>query len=316
MGKSKIEWTDVVWNPVTGCTKISPGCKNCYAERMSKRLAGRAGYPRDNPFRVTLHPDRLGQPLRWKKPRRVFVCSMGDLFHHSLAYHYISAVFGVMAVCQQHTFIVLTKRPQIMKKYFDWLSYFGGSRAFQHPSNQLRACCDAIHQEMGYIHNSELFPSLDTHWPLPNVHLGVTAENQEMFDKRWAYLKQIPAAVYIISYEPALGPLVLPPDFLALGKRAWLVCGGESGPGARPMHPDWPRKVRDDCVAAGVPFFFKQQGEWGPDYLNSAYSHLTATCPQNKITLLDKQIMLKIGKKAAGRELDGQVWDQLPEPLK
>lgn len=332
MGKSKIEWTDAVWNPVTGCTPISEGCKNCYAERMAKRLRGRAGYPADESFRVTLHPDRLDQPLHWRKPRRIFVCSMGDLFHEDVDFKFIAAVFGIMAVCPQHTFIILTKRPQIMKNFFDWTVNFDGKYAFYHPSNQLRACCDAAHHYAGYFYNTALFPSTDTPWPLPNVYLGVTAENQEQADKRIPILLQVPAAVRFVSVEPMLGPVNIEPFIEGTclfcygqgevgprtpckscngtgegGKLGWIVCGGESGPGARPIHPDWARKVRADCVAARLPFFFKQWGEYIP------ICQANETQSRGRIVCDGKHgNWHKVGKKAAGRELDGQVWNQMP----
>jgi protein gp37 len=244
MGKTKIEWTDQTWNPVTGCTKISEGCAHCYAERMSKRLAGRCGYPEaSHNFDVTLHPDRLDEPLHWRKPRRVFVVSMGDLFHEDIPDSFILEVFRVMGRqnTRQHTFQVLTKRPGRMK---EWISE--------------------------YIVDRDGKPD-----PFPNIWLGVTAENQERANERIPTLLQIPAAVRFVSVEPMLGPVDLSEWINPQGATArddparyslldWVICGGESGPDARPMHPDWARSLRDQCQMAGVPFFMKQMSKKAP----------------------------------------------------
>lgn len=192
MNKSKIEWTEVTWNPVTGCTKVSEGCRNCYAERMSKRLAGRCGYPKDEPFRVTLHPEKLDEPLKWKKPRRIFVNSMGDLFHEDVPDDFLDRVFAVMAhaTCATcATFLILTKRPGRMQQYLSsldrkdkigrWLDTVGHYRAVA--------------------------------WPIPNVWLGVSVENQATADERIPLLLQTPAAVRFVSCEPLLGPVDLRP---------------------------------------------------------------------------------------------------------
>lgn len=278
---TKIEWTHrpgtvpVAWNPVTGCTPISPGCAHCYARRMAKRLAGRCGYPESpHEFDVTLHEDRLLQPYGYKKPRTVFVCSMGDLFHDAVPETFQMAVWGIMAASPNHTFIVLTKRAQLMR--------FRMER---------------------YI--------LQLHGTLPNVWLGVTAENQEMADKRIPALLSVPAEVRFVSIEPMLGPVDLSRwlwrcecgaqpiddsggwrwngerwqhhhgypighiDCEPTGELSWAICGGETGPGARPMYPDWARLVRAQCQAAGVPFFFKNEGgtRRGSDYLDGQQYH-------------------------------------------
>jgi protein gp37 len=304
MADTKIEWAEKVWNPVTGCTKISLGCKNCYAERMSKRLAGRCGYPKDNPFAVTLHPDKLDEPMKWKKPKRIFVCSMGDLFHEEVPFEFIHQIWDGMKACPQHVFLVLTKRPERMEEV------------------------------LGRIYRLERFGAAKGFWN--HVWLGVTAENQDLYDQRVQYLRQIPAAVRFISYEPALGPLVMRKkaadekeiiqaalmgqldDYSRPVEKGidWVICGGESGPGARPMHPDWVRGLRDQCVAAGVPFFFKQWGEW----LHSsqiAGSDLDPDCADSFLrytwTIKANDVSFKVGKKAAGRLLDGQEWSQFPE---
>ena len=246
---SKIEWTDETWNPVTGCTKVSPGCANCYAERMARRLAGRYGYPEaPNHFDVTLHPDKLDQPLRWKKPRMIFVCSMSDLFHEDVPIGYAKSVIVHAGGCKQHTFQFLTKRPKRMLQV-------------------TRELCN--------------------HWGLEilplNLWLGVTAENQEQADKRIPILLQIPAAVRFVSVEPMLGAVDLPKyltcpdcggsgyisDYRGSGEGCgcnagpWLdqvICGGETGPRARPTKIKWIWKLLDQCVDAGVPFFYKGAG--------------------------------------------------------
>lgn len=286
MGTTKIEWAEKVWNPITGCTKISPGCVHCYAERMSKRLAGRCGYPAGNPFQVTVHKDKFDDPYHWRKPRRVFACSMGDLFHPDVNFYDIAHVFGVMHSAKQHTYMLLTKRPERMQEFIKW---------FQ----------------------DEWLGPFASAWPreYPHVRLGVTAENQAMADKRIPILLQIPAAVYFISHEPALGPIIYPPEFLALGSRAQIITGGESGPNARPMHPGWARQDRDQAVSAGVKFLFKQHGEWVPnDQRWHDHDHLlsfTQTFTQKHVAL-EGIFMCRVGKKASGRLLDGRTWDEIP----
>jgi protein gp37 len=231
--QSSIEWTESTWNPVSGCTKISPGCANCYAERMAKRLKA-MGQPRYvNSFQVTLHPEALDEPNRWKKPRVVFVNSMSDLFHESIPLEYIQQVFAVMNANQRHTFQILTKR-----------------------SNRLREL--AIHLD----------------WT-PNIWMGVTVENDD-YTYRVDNLRAIDANVKFLSLEPLLGPL----PSLDLDGLGWIIVGGESGPGARPIASEWVVDLRDRCLERSVPFFFKQ---WGG-----------------------------VNKKKAGRLLDGRTWDEYP----
>lgn len=236
---TKIEWATETWNPISGCTPVSEGCQNCYAKRMAQRLRGRFGYPPYpyDPFSPTIHYDKIDQPLKWKKPRRVFVCSMGDLFHQGVEYHWQIATFSAMIRAaetgRQHTFLLLTKRPAEMQRFIKSRDY-----------ERLR-------------HNK----------PTDHIWLGVTAENQKRADERIPVLLQIPAAKRFVSIEPMLGPVDLG---LYYGERFylptpdWVIVGGETGPGARPMNPDWARSVRDQCQEAGVPFFFKKMSKKEP----------------------------------------------------
>jgi protein gp37 len=235
--KSSIEWTEATWNPVTGCDKISPGCKNCYAETMAKRLKamGQANY--SNGFKLTLQPQMLERPLTWKKPQMIFVNSMSDLFHKDVPVDYIKRVFDVMNQAHWHTFQVLTKR-----------------------SDRL------------------LEVSRNLNWT-PNIQQGVSVEKQD-YTYRIDDLRATPAHIKFLSIEPLLGSL----SNLNLQGIDWVIVGGESGRGARPMEPFWVRTVRDQCLKAGTPFFFKQ---WGG-----------------------------VNKKVNGRTLDGRTWDQMPADRK
>ena len=231
---SSIEWTDASWNPVTGCTKVSPGCLHCYAERMAKRLKAMGKPSYANGFDLTLHDCMLEAPLRWKRPRRVFVNSMSDLFHKDVPFGFIQRVFGVMRQASQHHFQVLTKRSARLL---------------------------------------ELSPRIA--WP-DNVWMGVSVENRS-YSFRVDHLRQTEACVKFLSLEPLLGPL----PGLDLEGIGWVIVGGESGPGARPMKHEWVTAIRDQCLAEETPFFFKQ---WGG-----------------------------VRKKQAGRVLEGRTWDQLPD---
>ncbi len=230
---SHIEWTDATWNPVTGCSKISPGCKHCYAERLSKRLQAMGQPNYRNGFEVTLQPRALDLPLRWKSPRRVFVNSMSDLFHESVSLSYIQGVFAIMREANWHQYQLLTKRSERLL---------------------------------------QLSPYLD--WA-PQIWMGVSIENAHHVE-RAEHLRRTRAHVKFLSLEPLLGPL----HNLKLRGIDWVIVGGESGPGARPLDPAWVMNIRDECVSAGVSFFFKQ---WGG-----------------------------IHKKRAGRELEGRTWDEMP----
>jgi protein gp37 len=288
--KTGIEWTDATWNPVTGCTKVSAGCDNCYAESIAHRFAGTAAYP--NGFDVTLRPERLDQPLRWRRPRRVFVNSMADLFHPDIPDDYIARVFAVMALADRHTFQVLTKRPGRMRSLLsgdDFLDKFAEHLyATEHPMGDETA--EPV-----------------SAWPLLNVWLGVSVEDQKWADVRVPVLLDTPAAVRFLSCEPLLGPVdlnrAINVEPLAAyhfrpGGIDWVIVGGESGRGARPMHAEWAQSLRDQCVAAGVPFLFKQWGEFGP----SGY----------RVTGDSSGRMVRMGKKVSGRELDGRTWDEYP----
>jgi len=313
---SKIEWTDVTWNPIVGCTRVSEGCRHCYAERMAKRLQamGNENYADTVDKhgrwtgRVNLVPDALEKPLHWRKPRRIFVCSMSDLFHESVPDKFIAAIFSIMLQAQTHTFQVLTKRP---KRMHEWISRCGDKDGLGWITH------DATPPQKAF-RGTGIIVGNDDNWPLPNVHLGVSVENQATANERIPWLLQAPAAVHWISLEPMLGPVDLW-DLITDRDRVpiidGVVVGGESGPGARPMHPDWVRSVRDQCQEAGVAFFFKQWGAWAP------YSPLwEETLCRRRLyqNVLDMGCgggtvgMWRVGKKAAGRVLDRRTWGEWP----
>ena len=250
LSKSGIDWCDAVWNPVTGCTPCSAGCDHCYARTMAEtRLRGQAGYPEDEPFRVTLHPERLDAPWHARKPRVIFVNSMGDLFHEDVPERFIRAVLGIISSAQDHVFVVLTKRPDRMARVMRGLR-----------EGFLEKMHEALNHELPRSGHAHLRVLCDA-WPLPNLILGVTAENQDAAYKRLCLLLDTPAACRVVSVEPMLGEVVLPRGL------DWVICGGESGPGARPMHPGWVRRLRDQCYDQGVPFFFKQWGKRAAGHL-------------------------------------------------
>jgi protein gp37 len=276
---SKIEWTNETWNPVVGCSKVSPGCKNCYAEKMAFRQ-GHMGTPKyqgiadDFGWTGNIFCDEpaLEKPLHWKKPRMIFVCSMGDLFHKAVPFEFIDKVFAVMALCPQHTFQVLTKRAERMMEYLTKKHTGNWSGPVQ--------TITRIHREAVDIDNKLYYsPERSYQWPLPNVWLGVTAENQEQADKRIPLLLQTPAAVRFVSVEPMLGSMDFGfcPDVIAgicnyetadscdaCGKGPaitqidWVICGSESGPNARYCDIENIRSVVKQCKSANVPVFVKQ----------------------------------------------------------
>lgn len=236
--QSSIEWTDATWNPVTGCDKVGAGCDNCYAERLAERFRGVAGHPFENGFDLQLRPERLTQPLSWRRPRMIFVNSMSDLFHKGVPRAFVDDVFDVMERADRHVFQLLTKRSSRMRDYVN-------ARYRRRPA-----------------------PA--------HVWMGVSIEDETKL-ARARHLRDTSARVRFLSLEPLLGPL----RGLDLDGIHWVIVGGESGPGARPMHPDWARAIRDRCLDAGVPFFFKQWGGARP--------------------------------KAGGRTLDGREWSQWPK---
>lgn len=278
MGDTNIEWTDKTWNPTRGCSRVSDGCRNCFAERQAirqiqtgyKGLIKRTSHGPAWTGAVRLVPSLYDAPLRWRKPRRIFVNSMSDLFHEQVSPSHIAGLFGIMAMAPQHTFQVLTKRPQRALEFFGWIE--GDADG---PSNG----CILHARDLCGIATIRHEPFAATKWPLPNVHLGVSVENQETADERIPLLLQTPAAVRFVSYEPALGSINFRRinthggwyDSLAgwrdvqhspapEGALDWLIVGGESGPGARPCNVDWLRSAMQQCREAGVPCFVKQLG--------------------------------------------------------
>jgi protein gp37 len=236
---SAIEWTDTTWNPVTGCTKISAGCDNCYAARFSERFRGVAGHPFEAGFDLTLRPERLLQPFAWKRSRMIFVNSMSDLFHKDIPCSHIAAVFDTMEKAHWHIYQVLTKRSSLLQKFIND-RYKDGTAP-------------------------------------PHIWFGVSVENEQA-TSRIVHLQKARARVRFLSIEPLIAPV----RKLSLDNIHWVIVGGESGPGARPMKPEWAIDIRNQCVAARVPFFFKQWGGRTP--------------------------------KTGGRKLEGKVWSQFPKP--
>jgi len=239
-GTTAIEWTDATWNPVTGCTKISPGCDHCYAERFSERFRGVPGHPFEDGFDLRLKPERLLQPLSWKTSKMIFVNSMSDLFHKAVPLRFVDRVFETMEQAHWHNFQILTKRSSRMRDYVN--RRYEGDVAPRH------------------------------------IWLGASVEDGSR-TSRVRHVQEMNASIRFLSVEPLIGPL----GRVDLGNIAWVIVGGESGPGARPMRPEWVRQVRDQCTDAGVAFFFKQ---WGG-----------------------------IRPKSGGRELDGREWSQMPFEL-
>jgi len=249
---SSIEWTDATWNPVRGCRKISPGCKHCYAETFAERWRGIPGHAYERGFDPRTAPDQLDAPLRWKKPRRVFVNSMSDLFLEDFGDEYIRAAFGVMAATPRHTYQVLTKRGERMRAFFDRIAR---ATAVDHaPDAGFLIGTAAANLGVEEVDQLGSYP-----WPLRNVWLGVSVEDRKYGVPRIEHLRAVPAAVRFLSVEPLLE------DVGALDLRGidWVIAGSESGHGARPMREDWVRSLRDQCTAAGVKFFYKQRLERG-----------------------------------------------------
>ena len=244
--KTKIEWTDATWNPAVGCTKVSAGCAHCYAERIAARFRHHTAYVGTTvngrwSGQINLRYSALDEPLRWRIARRVFVCSMGDPFHHAVPDDYIDRMWGVMALCPEHLFLVLTKRPERMAEYT------------RTPDRRGRITVLMNAQCKG---KPQLYTSQTEPWPLPNVVLGTSIENQPAADERLPHLSRCRAPVLFVSCEPLLEEIDLSPWIDRLG---WVIVGSESGQRARPMDEDWVRLLRNQCVEAGVPFFYKQR---------------------------------------------------------
>lgn len=361
-GKTKIEWTDRSWNPVRGCSRVSAGCENCYAERVAHRFNG-LGQPYEGLTRmvngrptwngkITLAEHLLAAPLKWRKPSRIFVNSMSDLFHSGVPDGYIHRVFAIMALCPQHQFQVLTKRPERMKKLLS-----------RHDAPLF------IWREMNSIMNAPQITALTgwhsaagMKWPLPNVWMGVSVEDQATAEQRIPHLLETPADVRWVSAEPLLGPVDLESVCVRRDKSGeeyqnclsleewsdfpsseqvrnsvgggalidWVVAGGESGPGSRPAHPDWFRSLRDQCARSGTRFFFKQQGDWSwGDFIpkpNSAPPHKCGWVKHDgRWTTFDaadaidfceapgRAHVINVGKSRAGRLLDGREHNEYPE---
>lgn len=396
--KSKIEWTDATWNPITGCSVVSPGCTNCYAMKLAgtrlKDHPSRAGLTDDSKAgpvwngQVRFNESWLDQPLRWKKPRQIFVCAHGDLFHENVPDEWIDRVFAVMALAPQHTFQVLTKRPERMRSYLSDTDQLRFAERLMRAARLSAPLCKPWTVQLAdwAIHPghpaADLPLSRDPHviaarknaqtFPLPNVWLMVSIEDQPRANERIPHLLATPAAVRGVSAEPLLGPIDLTEIIVASGNGwsdfvnaldhidakmfrgepgslpalDWVIAGGESGSGARPMHPDWVRSLRDQCQAAGVPFHFKQWGEWAPAQDNeipekfgpecegfrcmcsngyvgklsigSAFIHKPHRWPQcfpngaEGESSCRSVFLQRIGKRAAGRQLDGCTWDEMP----
>lgn len=375
--KTDISWTDATWNPVIGCSHVSEGCRNCYAENIARRFEfGDNGTDHGYYYDVvaagkwngrTVRRRTKFNPLTARKPRTIFVCSMGDLFHESVPDEWIDEVMAVVAMTPQHRYMILTKRPERMARYFD----AGSDREFR--AIRIMTTLDMFQDEFmdSPKYNFSLEERQDNAaikiaqpngWPLSNLALGVSVENQATADERIPLLLQTPAAYRFASYEPALGPVdlrflhpsdaateinalegthgLLRPHDGVCDKLDLVICGGESGPKARPMHPDWARSMRDQCRDAGVPFHFKQWGEYGPGHVRlgtgervfrqfndyQSWVNKGSTWVNGGVCLdmigrtcrigLDIRMAMdegtfpvvvthRIGKKAAGRMLDG-----------
>ncbi|MCB8835975.1 DUF5131 family protein [Aurantimonas sp. VKM B-3413] len=390
---TKIEWTDATWNPVTGCAVVSPGCTNCYAMKLAgtrlKHLPSRAGLTIDTRAgpvwngTIRFNTEWLDQPMRWRRPRRIFVCAHGDLFAEGVTDAMLDQVFAVMALAPQHSFQVLTKRPERMRDYVIDLHRrcrnIGGAATdiiLGHTAVISGAVKTTFPLAAGRARDTAL-NQLDA--GLPNVWLGVSVEDQQRADQRIPILLDTPAAVRFVSAEPLLGPIDFgvawhgedalesecwgdcawcekghpPLHNCHRGRQSeaafmkgrsgldWIIVGGESGHGARPMHPDWARAIRDQCADAGVPFLFKQWGEWAPvtaesdenGELDAVYPITGCSDPSVHrgeqeclfwqgddvvrwplIDTLPTTGVRRVGKKAAGRLLDGVTHDGFPEP--
>ena len=310
---TRIEWTHIpgfrgeTWNPVTGCSKVSPGCANCYIERsipfrMKSHKFEYDANTKSVSTPIMLHSDRLDRPRHWKAPRAIFVNSLSDLFHDDIPDSFILDVWRTMRDTPQHIYMILTKRPERMQAFVNRIAW--------HTPEDGRG---------GYV--PYLYDDGDA--PLKNVWLGVSVENQTMADKRIPLLLQTRAAVRFLSCEPLLRRVDLSNWLFCAGVDSqgyfakdqgidWVVVGGESGPGARPMNPAWAVALRDECLAADVPFFFKQWGEHVPAEMYSPYFDVAAADKTKLFTFPNGQHMVRVGKKAAGAVLGGREWREFP----
>jgi protein gp37 len=364
---STIEWLKrpgtkpATWNPVRGCTRVSEGCVNCYAETMAARFSdpGMWGHgfaetikkPDDTSVRrwtgkVELIEEMLDQPLRWKSPRTIFANSTSDLFHEALPDEAIDRIFAVMALCPQHTFLVLTKRPERMRAYLDGCAAHVRIERLLDDLKPSSLWNGNVVQAASYLSSAR---------PLPNVWLGTSCEDQATADERIPLLLDTPAAIRFVSAEPLLGPInflnylrppsSLPGRVVMLRPGEWIIdpdgahtiwrgldqiiVGGESGPNARPMHPRWACDIADQCQAASVPYFFKQWGAWVP--LDADHFSTLLRAPRDSWMILDRDgeldipdgrwpdeeagevAVIRVGKKAASRLLAGREWNEFPE---
>lgn len=349
--KTGIEYLDATWGPIKGCSHKSSGCVNCWAERQAARfnnpgdffhgLTAGAQWTGNAQF----YEHELYKPIRWKRPRRIGVCFMGDLFHETVHFEWIAKVFAVMAYAKQHTFLVLTKRPQRMAEFLDW----AGSRVCP-----VLCLFDYIEDDVK-IKTENITP-----WPIPNVWLGVSVEDQLNASMRIPILLRVPAALRYVSAEPLIGRINLrhldvdavgDPEWCQIdalagrqtdmgrpcpdlsSKLDWVICGGESGRCARPMHPKWALDLRDQCKETGVPFYFKQFGEWisdseythivnargyiGPDIAKARFQSLdvngrTSDFDPGPKDFVNSECVYLLGKAKTGHVLDGQVYNELP----
>lgn len=326
---TQIEWTHIpcykpeVWNPVTGCTRVSSGCDNCYAVGMTRRLAGMPKMadkysglvnPGKKHFNGTVkcHEGVLSVPIGWKEPRAVFVNSMSDLFHESVPDDFIRDVFTVMGAFPEHIFMILTKRPDRMADVVNRLTA---------PSFEMKTRI-AINS-MCMRHDGK---KVEAQWPLPNVWLGASVEDQQTANERIPYLIRIQATVRFLSCEPLLSYIDLAKacqtsvitkgfSYLPSQELHWVIAGGESGRNARPMHPGWMRSLRDQCQEAGVPFFFKQWGEWLPSDQYAPASDSKERPWSVPYATMDIGGYDWVTKKAAGRLLDGVEHSEFPSIL-
>ena len=325
---TNIEWTDDTWNPIVGCSVVSPGCTNCYAMKMAARLEAM----RIEHYRGLTWPSKAGavwtskiarapehiltKPLRWKNPRKIFVNSMGDLFHESVPDEWIDCVFAVTALCPRHIFQVPSKRMGRVRRYFEKLA-------------RDDKCLDGLgrwHAEaaphLEGVKDEQWEQALSRDMPLSNVWLGASVEDQPRADERREHLQALAAMGWttFVSYEPALGPV----DWTGWEWLSWLISGGETGPKARPSHPGWHRAARDFCAAHGIAYFFKKHGVYTAtpvETLIGKHEPLSLWHYRNGVYAAagadgySVEFLHRVGAKRAGRQLDGRIWEQMPSAL-